>query len=102
MARNIRPGTKWVPGTIKKQLGPLTFLVEIEPGILWKRHIDHIHDRELNQSMEFQPNEQTTSIENDSYIMPSENEPTMEDTNETDTPRYPEQIHVTCKNIISF
>ena len=64
----------------------------MEPGILWKRHIDHIHDRELNQSMEFQPNEQTTSIENDSYIMPSENEPTMEDTNETDTPRYPERV----------
>ena len=44
MVRNLRPGTKWVPGVIKKQLGPLTFLVEVEKGILWKHHIDHLRD----------------------------------------------------------
>ena len=44
MARNKRPGNKWIPGVIRKQLGPLSFLVETNQGILWKRHIDHLQD----------------------------------------------------------
>ena len=26
------------------QLGPLTYLVEVEGGLKWKRHSDHFHD----------------------------------------------------------
>ena len=47
MARNVRSGNKWVPGVVKKQLGPL---VEVEQGILWKHHIDHLHDRQTDQT----------------------------------------------------
>ena len=50
MARNFRSGYKWVPGVIVECLGPLTYLVEIQEGLRWKRHIDHLRDRESSTS----------------------------------------------------
>ena len=41
-AKNFRAGPDWVTGVIKKVLGPLTYLVEVEQGQCWKRHIDHL------------------------------------------------------------
>ena len=41
MARNLRPGAAWLPAIVVEQLGPLTYLVEVN-GQLWKRHIDHL------------------------------------------------------------
>ena len=44
MVRNLRPlGPKRIPGTILKQTGPLSFIVQVEHGLVWKRHVDHIH-----------------------------------------------------------
>ena len=42
MARNFRAGAAWVPGVIVQQLGPLTYLIEVSEGRLWKRHIDQV------------------------------------------------------------
>ena len=42
MIRNFRPGPKWVPGTVVRQLGPLSYLVALANGSQHKRHIDHI------------------------------------------------------------
>ena len=42
MARNLRPGVPWVPGVIVEQLGPLTYRVQVEGGLLWRRHLDHL------------------------------------------------------------
>ena len=50
MARNFRSGYKWVPGVIVECLGPLTYLVEIQEGLRWKCHIDHLRDRESSTS----------------------------------------------------
>ena len=44
MARNYRSGAAWLPGVIVQQLGPLTYLVDVSEGCLWKRHVDHIKD----------------------------------------------------------
>ena len=44
MARNCRSGAAWLPGVIVQQLGPLTYLVDVSEGRLWKRHVDHIKD----------------------------------------------------------
>ena len=89
MVRNLRPGDKWVPGVITKQLGPVTFLVETAHGIVWKRHVDHLQD---NTAAQEQNAEIETNIENDtdSFLpsFPAAN--TIEDTaEETDTVRYP-------------
>ena len=45
MAKNLRPGAAWVPGVVVERVGPLTYLVQVGDGELWKRHIDHLRER---------------------------------------------------------
>ena len=45
MAKNLRPGAAWVPGVVVERVGPLTYLVQVDDGGLWKRHIDHLRER---------------------------------------------------------
>ena len=42
MVRNYRPGPKWIPATIIRQLGPLSFTVKVKNGLEWKRHMEQI------------------------------------------------------------
>lgn len=43
MVKDMRPtDTKWIPGVDIKQLGPVSYLVKVEQGLHWKRHIDHL------------------------------------------------------------
>ena len=42
--RNMREGPKLVPGVVKDQIGPLTYLVQVSGGLQWRRHIDHLCD----------------------------------------------------------
>ena len=45
MARNLRQGVPWVAGVIIERLSPLTYLVQVDTGQLWKRHLDHLRVR---------------------------------------------------------
>ena len=47
MARNLCPGDKWVPGVVLKQLGPVSYLIDVGEGKAWKRHVDHLKLRDL-------------------------------------------------------
>ena len=40
MAKNLRPGPKWIPAVIVERLGPLSYLVESNDCDLWRRHVD--------------------------------------------------------------
>ena len=44
MVRDKRPTapTAWIPGVIVQQKGPLTYVVKVLDGLLWKRHVDHL------------------------------------------------------------
>jgi len=42
MARNLREGPRWVPGVVIERLGPLTYLIQVESGLFWRRHVDHL------------------------------------------------------------
>ena len=44
MVKNMRPGPDWIPAVIAQQLGPVSLLVDVEPDLRWKRHIDHIRE----------------------------------------------------------
>lgn len=45
MVPNLRPtGPKGIPGTTIKQTGLLLYVVKIDPGVQWKRHVDHLWD----------------------------------------------------------
>ena len=42
MAKNYRNGLKWLPGVIVEQVGTLTLLVQLDNGMLWKRHVEQL------------------------------------------------------------
>ena len=42
LVRNFGSGSLWIPGTIEKVLGPISYLVRVGNNLLWKRHLDHI------------------------------------------------------------
>ena len=44
MARNFGSGSNWVLGVIVRQLGPVTYLVDVSEGRVWKRHVDHLKE----------------------------------------------------------
>lgn len=39
---------KWIPGEVLSQLGPVTYIVEVENGKDLKRHVDHMRERFSN------------------------------------------------------
>ena len=42
LVRNLRDGPHWLQGTIIERKGPLSYLVQLTSGAVWRRHIDHI------------------------------------------------------------
>ena len=42
LIKNPKQKIPWLPGVIVKQLGPLTYLIKLDDGRLWKRHVDHL------------------------------------------------------------
>ena len=49
--QDLPNGSSWTPGVVKEQRGPKTYLVELENGCVFRRHIDHIQHR-VDQSDE--------------------------------------------------
>ena len=43
--RNYSAAQMWLPGKIVKQTGPVSFLVKVEGGRVWRRHINQIRKR---------------------------------------------------------
>ena len=41
MARNFGTGATWIPRVIARQLGPVTYLVDVSHGRSWKCHVHH-------------------------------------------------------------
>ena len=41
-------GEKWISGSICEKTGPVSYRVEIEPGVSWRRHTDQIQQSEAN------------------------------------------------------
>ena len=44
MTRNYRDGDKWVPGVVIERKGPLSYTIQTESGMLWRRHIDQLRE----------------------------------------------------------
>ncbi|XP_069114424.1 uncharacterized protein [Argopecten irradians] len=47
MIRDYRGERKWLSGTIHSTTGPLSYCVEVLPGVYWRRHIDQIRDANI-------------------------------------------------------
>ena len=78
MAHNLRPESKWIPGTIAGRNGPLSYVVQVEGEHVWKRHIKQL--REVGDAsvcdipVEEQPNQNTDQplIDKESFPITSE------------------------------
>ena len=53
--RDFHRSPSWVPATIMKELGPVSFMVQTSSGLLWKWHLDHTHVRVENSTPEAEP-----------------------------------------------
>ena len=60
-----RPNTPtiWIPSVIVRQRGPLTFLVDVGQGQLWKQHLDHL--KQFTSDDDFGPSLTPSSSLND-------------------------------------
>ncbi|KAL6460959.1 hypothetical protein MHYP_G00309250 [Metynnis hypsauchen] len=47
LARDYRGNQKWIAGTIAACTGPLSYNVEVAPGVLWRRHIDQLRRTQM-------------------------------------------------------
>ena len=41
-ARSFREGPQWVAVVVQDRLGPVSYLIRLDDGSLWRRHIDHL------------------------------------------------------------
>ena len=44
MARNYRDGPKWMEGVVVERKGPLSYVVQVNHGMLWRRHTDQLRN----------------------------------------------------------
>ncbi|KAL5459767.1 hypothetical protein EMCRGX_G033139 [Ephydatia muelleri] len=44
MAQNFLQGLTWVPGVVKEVCGPVSYMVRVQPNIVWRRHVNHIKE----------------------------------------------------------
>ena len=44
MARNYRDGPKWMEGVVVERKSPLSYVVQVNHGMLWRRHIDQLRN----------------------------------------------------------
>ena len=42
LVRNMRNGFRWLLGTVVERKGPLSYLVQVANGVIWKRHVNHL------------------------------------------------------------
>eukprot|EP00731_Ephydatia_muelleri_P025658 Em0017g741a len=47
MARNFLQGLTWVPGVVTEVCGPVSYMVRVQPNIVWRRHVDHIKELQV-------------------------------------------------------
>ena len=74
-ARNFRDGPKWISAVVSDRVGPLSYLIRLRDGEMWRRHIDHL------RSGSDQPSDEDTHKSSDFPVASGGNEmPQPQDT----------------------
>lgn len=68
IARNYMGSEKWKFGIIQKQLGKLHYLIKMDNGLVWKRHIDQV--KRVGDRIELQNEEEFVPIAADTVTSP--------------------------------
>ena len=72
-AHNFREGPRWFPGVIVERLGPLTYLVQMDTGVFWRRHVDHLrtaYDKSPDTSKTIPSTSLSSELSNASDFIP--------------------------------
>jgi len=77
LVRNMRNGPRWLLGTVIERRGPLSYLVQVANGVVWKRHVDHL--RKTIDS----PQEEEEVLRKSNDSPQGEEEVTVPDTDDT-------------------
>ena len=91
LVRDFHRSPSWVPATILKELGPVSFMVQTSSGLLWKWHLDHIWAHVENSTLEAEPRgegeEEFSNFASSTYAEPITNHDSQESvpTTESDT-----------------
>ena len=83
MARNHGNGPKWMFSVVIERKGPLSYTVQLESGLLWRRHIDQLRHG-INVSPESGVEAPTGGLGSQA----STEESRIEDKNASETPHY--------------
>ena len=82
--RNMREGPCWVPGTVVEILGPVSCLIHVQNGELWRRHIDHLRNGGASPPDTERVEARSSDIEDDTFCSePLVIQPSSEDSSST-------------------
>ena len=62
-AMNFQGNPKWIATVVENQLGPLTFVVRLKDGRTWKRHQDHLRERDQMRTTSSERNKSCPMLE---------------------------------------
>ena len=85
-------GSKWLSGTILSKTGPVSYLVQLSDGGIFRRHVDHIRLRATNGNplpVQTSPRLLPVQAQLDTHPMPLN---TAEEPQSTDTTTNPESV----------
>lgn len=54
---------KWFPGLVENKIAPKTYIIKLDDGRVWKRHVDHMRKGQIDKSQNIE-NEQSYDNEN--------------------------------------
>ena len=97
MAKNNKQGLPYVPAVVKKKLGPLTYLIQTQDGLIWKKHIEHL--KGLGHDVTVTPLGETTDeeiiyptwVHSNSSSVPDSVDQQQHPVTEQPTQRYPQR-----------
>jgi hypothetical protein len=70
LARDFLHQPKWKKGQVLMQLGPLTYIIKLNDGRQWKRHIDHLKPF-ISNSVDPHKDPTTPTVYNDQATVPT-------------------------------
>ncbi len=67
LAKNYRNGPKWMAGVVVERKGPLSYVIQMEAGALWRRHVEQLKGLTCSA-----PGESETQGESEDMYVPTE------------------------------
>ncbi len=91
MVKDFRHSKQWIPGTIVKKLGPLTYHVDVGNGQILKRHVDHLTLRQESSVEDITITASDSTIQDNFHYPESDSPVPTPPVENPQGPRYPQR-----------